>query len=53
MMSQLVALVAFIDTLSLMEARRQNVLKFPPQVAFTVLSILMNGYKNFTIQGTC
>ena len=53
MTSRLVALVAFTNTLSSMEARRQNVVKFPLQVEFMVLSILTNGEKNYNIQGTC
>ena len=45
----MVALVAFTNILSSMEARQQNVLKFVPWVVFTVLSILINGYKNYRI----
>ena len=41
MTSRLCALVAFTNTLSLMEARSQNVLKFPPQVTLTLLQHLV------------
>ena len=50
MMSRLVALVAFTNTLSSMEERRQNILKFPPfRVEFMVLSILTNSEKNYNL----
>ena len=52
-MSRLGALVAFTNTLSSMEVRRLNVLKFPPRTAFTVLSTLTNGEKNYNLQATC
>ena len=38
-------LFAFTNTLSLKESRWQNVLKFPPRVAFMVLSKWTNGDK--------
>ena len=53
MTSRLGTLVTFTNTLSLMEARRKNVLKFPLQISLTVLSVLMNGFKNCNIQGKC
>ena len=44
---------SLINTLSLMEARRQNVLNFTLQAAFTVLSILTNGNKNYDLPRMC
>ena len=48
------ASVAFTNTLSSIEVKEQMyVLKLPPGVAFMVLSIIMNGKKNYNLQATC